>query len=146
MAHKNPTPTVDVILQKGERILLVRRKKDPFAMQFALPGGFINEGETAEQAGKREIQEETGLDVEIIYLLGVYSDPKRDPRGHILSVVFVGTIVSGKEKAGDDASDIDWIDLNDIQAKNLAFDHNMILQDYKQWRNDGGTFWSTKRR
>jgi mutator protein MutT len=146
MQYRNPTPTVDVILQRQSRILMVRRKKDPFKGQLALPGGFVNEGETAEAAVKREAMEETSLEVEPIEILGVYSDPKRDPRKHILTVVFVGIIVGGSDRAGDDAESIEWVDLADIEKQQIAFDHMTILRDYKKWKASGGTFWSTKRR
>ena len=144
--YANPTPTVDVILQRDSKVLMVRRRKDPFKDRLALPGGFVNEGETVEEAMKREAIEETSLEVEPVEILGVYSDPKRDPRKHILSVVFIGIIVGGSEKAGDDAASIEWVKISDIQQQQIAFDHAQILHDYCQWRNSGGTFWSTKRR
>jgi 8-oxo-dGTP diphosphatase len=144
--YSNPTPTVDIILQHGSKVLMVRRKKDPFIGQLALPGGFVNEGETAEDAMKREAMEETSLEVEPIDILGVYSDPRRDPRKHILTVVFVGIIVGGSGKAGDDAASIEWVELADIEKQQIAFDHATILRDYKKWKASGGTFWSSKRR
>ena len=146
MQYRNPTPTVDVILQRDSKVLMIRRKKDPFRSQLALPGGFINEGETAEDAMKREAIEETSLEVEPIDILGVYSDPKRDPRKHIMTVVFVGIIVGGSDKAGHDAASIEWVDLVDIGRQQIAFDHVTILRDYEKWKASGGTFWSTKRR
>jgi len=146
MEYRNPTPTVDVILQRDSRVLMIRRKKDPFKDHLALPGGFVNEGETVEEAMKREAKEETSLEVEPIDILGVYSDPKRDPRKHTLSVVFVGIITGGQVKAGDDAASIEWIDLAGIEKQKLAFDHVRMLRDYRQWKASGGTFWSTKRR
>jgi len=146
MQYRNPTPTVDVILQRDSKVLMIRRKKDPFRGQLALPGGFVNEGETAEDAMKREAIEETSLEVEPIDILGVYSDPKRDPRKHIMTVVFVGIIVGGSDKAGHDAASIEWVDLVDIGWQQIAFDHVTILRDYKKWKASGGTFWSTKRR
>ena len=93
--HRNPVPTIDIILQKGSDILLIKRKNDPFKDYLALPGGFVNEGESVEDAAKREAREETSLEIEPIDILGVYSNPKRDPRGHIMTVVFVGIILSG---------------------------------------------------
>jgi ADP-ribose pyrophosphatase YjhB (NUDIX family) len=144
--YRNPTPTVDIILQRDSKILMVRRKKDPFKHQLALPGGFINEGETAEEAARREAIEETSLEVEPIEILGVYSDPKRDPRKHIMSTVFVGIIVGGSDKAGDDAESIEWVELGTIDKQEIAFDHAQILRDYKKWKTSDGTFWSTKRR
>ena len=146
MKYRNPTPTVDVILQCDSKILMVKRKRDPFKDQLSLPGGFVNEGETIENAMKREAMEETSLEVEPIEILGAYSDPRRDPRKHTMTVVFVGIIVHGSPMAGDDAGSIEWIDLADIESKQFAFDHHMILRDYKKWKTSGGTFWSTKRR
>lgn len=146
MKHSNPTPTVDVIIQRDSKVLMVRRKNQPFQGQLALPGGFVNEGETVEDAMKREAVEETSLEVEPIEILGAYSDPKRDPRKHIMTVVFVGIIVGGSAKAGDDAATIEWVELADIERQQIAFDHAMILHDYKKWKVSGGTFWSTKRR
>lgn len=144
--YRNPTPTADIILQRDSKILMVRRRKDPFKGQLALPGGFINEGETAEEAARREAIEETTLEVEPIEILGVYSDPKRDPRKHIMSIVFVGIIVEGSDKAGDDAESIEWVELGTIEKQEIAFDHAQILRDYKKWKTSDGTFWSTKRR
>jgi ADP-ribose pyrophosphatase YjhB (NUDIX family) len=145
--YSNPTPTVDVILQRDSKVLMVRRKKEPFKDRLALPGGFVNEGETVEEAMRREAMEETSLEVEPIDLLGVYSDPKRDPRKHIVTVVFIGIIVGGgSSRAGDDAASIEWVKIADIERQQIAFDHAQILRDYCQWRNSGGTFWSTKRR
>ena len=142
--HKNPVPTVDVILQKDSNILLVKRKKDPFKDHLALPGGFVNVGEKVEDAVKREAAEETSLEIEPIDILGVYSDPGRDPRGHILSIVFVGTILSGEPKAGDDSQDVEWVNLGQLEKKKLAFDHGRIINDYREWRNSGRSFWSSK--
>lgn len=148
--YKNPTPTVDVLLERDSKILMVRRKKDPYKDHLALPGGFVNEGETVEDAMKRETMEEISLEVHPIDILGVYSDPSRDPRKHIMTVVFVGIIVGGEIRANDDAASIEWIQLGNIdqlqQQKLLAFDHAQILRDYRQWKSAGGTFWSTKRR
>jgi 8-oxo-dGTP diphosphatase len=144
--YGNPTPTVDVILQRDLKVLMVRRKKDPFKDHLSLPGGFVNEGETVEEAMKREVMEETSLDVEPVDILGVYSDPKRDPRKHIVTVVFIGIIVGGTSRAGDDAARIEWIELTNIERQQIAFDHTQILHDYCQWKVSWGTFWSTKRR
>lgn len=148
MSYRNPAPTVDVILQNGPKVLMIRRKKEPFANRLALPGGFVNEGEAVEDAARREVMEETSLEIEPIDILGVYSDPRRDPRKHVMTVVFIGIIISHDAKAADDAASIEWVDINDVEKiKNeLAFDHYQILQDYRRWRGSGGTFWSTKRR
>jgi 8-oxo-dGTP diphosphatase len=148
--HRNPTPTVDAIIQKDSRILLVKRKKEPFKGYFALPGGFVNEGEKVEDAAKREVMEETSLGIEITDILGVYSDPNRDPRGHIMSTVFVGKIYHNERitepVAQDDAAEVVWLKLEATDNTNLAFDHQKIISDYRTWLQSGGTFWSSKRR
>ncbi len=146
MNYRNPTPTVDIILQRDSKVLMIRRKKDPFKGQLALPGGFVNEGETVEDAMKREAVEETSFEVEPFDILGVYSDPKRDPRKHVMTVVFVGIIVGGSAKAGDDAASIEWSEPGEVEKQQIAFDHATILRDYRKWKESGGTFWSTKRR
>jgi 8-oxo-dGTP diphosphatase len=144
--YSNPTPTVDAILQRDSKVLMIRRKKDPFKDQLALPGGFVNEGETVEDAVKRETKEETSLEVEPMEILGVYSDPRRDPRKHVMTVVFVCIIIRGSGNAADDATSIEWVELADTESKQIGFDHVTILRDYKKWKMSGGTFWSTKRR
>ena len=147
--HKNPTPTVDTIIQKGTKVLLVERKKDPFKQMMVLPGGFINEGERAEDAAIREVKEETSLDIVLNNILGVYSDPSRDPRGHIMSTVFIGKISDKSDKkepiAGDDAATTKWVDLASIEEEQFGFDHKKILMDYKEWKQSGQTYWSSKK-
>jgi 8-oxo-dGTP diphosphatase len=158
--HKNPAPAVDILISKNDnsRILLVRRKNDPFKGMLSIPGGFINEGETAEDAMIREAKEETSLVVEPIAILGVYSDPQRDPRMHTISVTFITRIVQGNEDAQDDAAALQWINIEDeldglIQSQQIAFDHSKILNNYKQWikavrrtvDSTNLTFWSTKK-
>ncbi len=146
--HKNPTPTVDTIIQKDSKVLLVERKKDPFKRMMVLPGGFINEGERAEEAAIREVKEETSLDIKLDNILGVYSDPSRDPRGHIMSTVFIGKISEKNDKkepiAGDDAAAIKWVELASIEEESFGFDHKKILMDYKEWKQFGQTYWSSK--
>ena len=149
VGYKNPIPTVDIIIQMNSRILLVKRKNEPFRGYMAIPGGFVNEGETVEDAAKREVKEETSLNIELIDILGVYSDPKRDPRGHNMSTVFIGkipTIRNGRVEAvaADDALELQWMDLEVIHDEKFAFDHKNILKDYLEWKESGGTFWSSK--
>ncbi len=134
MVYKNPTPCVDVIVPNVHgQVALIKRKNPPHG--WALPGGFIDEGETAEQAAIREVKEELGIDIELHGLLGVYSDPKRDPRKHILSVVYVAEIPGTDVlKAGDDAADASWVYIGD-HTSDLAFDHAKILQDFVLWRD-----------
>lgn len=144
--YKNPIPTVDAIIQNSTSILLVKRSKDPFKNQFALPGGFVNEGETIEEAIKREVYEETSLEVHPIDILGVYSDPKRDPRGHMMTVVFIVLIIKGNPSAGDDAKEISWIPIQKINDIEIAFDHKLVIHDYLRWKKEGGTYWTQKLR
>ena len=126
---KTPALTVDcVICDPDERVLLIRRKNEPFKGAFALPGGFVDLGETVEVACRREVREETGLSVADLTLLGVYSDPGRDPRGHTVSVVFMARLSSAEPPmAGDDADTAEWV--ADWRAQRLAFDHAKILED-----------------
>jgi ADP-ribose pyrophosphatase YjhB (NUDIX family) len=125
---------------------LVKRSKEPYKNKFALPGGFVNEGETIEEAIKREVYEETSLEVHPIDILGVYSDPKRDPRGHIMTVVFVVIIVRGNPSAGDDAKEISWIPIEKISDIKIAFDHKLVIHDYLRWKKEGGTYCTQKLR
>lgn len=124
-----PALTTDcVIFDPQERVLLIRRGNEPFKGAFALPGGFVNVGETVEDACRREVQEETGLMLDELALVGVYSDPGRDPRGHTVSVVFVARLPkSTTPVAGDDAASAEWV--ADWRAHRLAFDHAQILED-----------------
>jgi 8-oxo-dGTP diphosphatase len=130
---RTPEVSVDVVIELADRpgrpIVLVRRDHPPLG--HALPGGFVDVGETVEQAAMREAREETGLDVRLDGLLGVYSDPGRDPRGHTVSIVFVGT-ARGMPAAGDDAGAVLVTDPD--AAPPLAFDHDRILRDYRAWR------------
>ncbi|NJE53986.1 NUDIX hydrolase [Thermococcus sp. 21S9] len=120
--------TVDgVILYRGG-VVLIKRKHEPFKGSYALPGGFVEYGETVEEALKREMKEETGLDVRILRLVGVYSDPGRDPRGHTVSVAFL-CIGEGELKAGDDAKEVHVIPIDKVEKLPLAFDHAKILRD-----------------
>ncbi len=124
--YRNPYPTADIIIERPEGIVFIERKNPPYG--FALPGGFIEYGESAETAAVREAKEETGLDVTLTRLLGVYSDPNRDPRHHTLSVVYVGK-ADGEPKAGDDAKNLIVADPKNPPAP-LAFDHAKIVEDY----------------
>ena len=144
--YKNPSPTVDVAVTDGRRILLIKRGREPFKGRWVLPGGFVEYGETVEEAGVREVLEETGIEVELESILGVYSDPARDPRKHIMTTVFVGKPVSGKPKGGDDAADAAWVDLDSLDTKTLAFDHDLVVEDLRRWLKKQSTFWSTKDR
>ncbi|KXS44444.1 MAG: NUDIX hydrolase [Methanolobus sp. T82-4] len=125
MSPDTPKLTVDAVILYKDRIVLIQRKNPPFQGKFALPGGFVEIGETVEAAVVREALEETGLSIEIVKLLGVYSDPRRDPRGHTVSVVYL-SIGHGDLKAGSDASNAHLFDVSALPE--MAFDHNKILE------------------
>src|SRR6187402_901116 len=147
--NKNPIPTVDTIIQDDSKVLFIKRVKDPFKGKMVFPGGFIKKGETVEEAAKREVKEETSLDIELDHILGVYSDPSRDPRGHIMSTVFIGKISDKSDKkepiAGDDAAKTKWVDLESMEEETLGFDHLKILMDYMEWKQSRQTYWSSKK-
>ena len=116
-----------VVLDDGGRVLLIRRKNEPYQGALALPGGFVEIGESVEAACRRELREETGLEAGQLELVGVYSDPARDPRGHVCSVTVLARIDGGTAAAGDDAEAIEWV--FDPDEHQLAFDHARILRD-----------------
>jgi 8-oxo-dGTP diphosphatase len=126
---KTPLLTTDcVITDQRRRVLLVRRKNEPFKGAYALPGGFVDVGETVEAACRREVAEETGLAVSELRLVGVYSDPGRDPRGHTVSVVFAAVLPEGPQpQPGSDAAAAEWIE--DWRGRKLAFDHAQIIEE-----------------
>lgn len=141
--HTNNPSTVDAIITKNGKILLIKRGHDPFKGQFALPGGFVDYEERVEQALIREVKEELNLDAIPIAILGVYSGPDRDPRGPVISTVFICEF-SGTPQAGDDAAAFEWLELDKLDQISLAFDHNTILDHYIRWKIERGTYWSTK--
>lgn len=141
---RNPVPTVDVIIEidgrgKAPGIVLIARKNPPFG--WALPGGFIDYGETVEEAARREAREETSLEVEGLRQFHVYSDPDRDPRLHAVSTVFIGR-ARGAPRAADDAREARIFDPRRIDVP-LAFDHRRILDDYNDSRK-GHDPWATR--
>jgi 8-oxo-dGTP diphosphatase len=108
------------------KVLLIKRKKDPFKDQWALPGGFIEEGEDLEQAAKRELLEETGVKIQSMEQIRAFGKPGRDPRGRMISIAFLSRIFSEEALSpGDDAKDAAWFEINDLPE--LAFDHNEII-------------------
>ena len=137
MAFRNPIPTVDIIIELVDQphrpIILIERKNPPHG--WAIPGGFVDYGESVETAARREAQEEVRLTVELIEQFHVYSDPKRDPRQHTLSIVFIAQ-ANGKPKAADDAKEVGVFHPWEIPEK-LCFDHDLILKDYRRYRDYG---------
>ena len=137
MTYRNPAPTVDLIIEMRDRphrpIVLIERLNEPYG--WALPGGFVDYGESVETAAVREAKEETSLDVTLIEQFFVYSDPARDARKHTLSIVFIATAV-GDPVAQDDAENLAVINPWEV-PQNLCFDHDQILQDYWRYRHYG---------
>jgi len=123
-----PLVAVDCVVQDAKgRILLVRRGHDPYKGAYALPGGFVEVGETVEEGCRRELMEETGVRVGRLELVGVYSDPRRDPRGHTIGVAFTARVRSAEARAGDDAAAAEWV--RSWRKERLAFDHAQIIKD-----------------
>lgn len=123
---RNPFPTVDIIIEIDGGVVLVKRKNPPHG--WALPGGFVDYGESLEDAAVREAKEETGLDIELIRQFHTYSKPGRDPRFHTITTVYIAK-AKGTPKAGDDAKEV-GIFQRDNLPDNIVFDHKDILEDY----------------
>ncbi|MBN9683878.1 MULTISPECIES: NUDIX domain-containing protein [unclassified Corallococcus] len=132
--YRNPKPTVDCIIElSGERIVLIRRANPPVG--WALPGGFVDEGEPLDKAAIREAKEETGLDVTLEEQFFSYSDPKRDPRLHTISTVFIAK-ATGEPVGADDAAEAKTFAM-DALPQDLCFDHGTILSDYLTYKRTG---------
>jgi 8-oxo-dGTP diphosphatase len=127
MRYKNPKITADGAVIKKNKILLIKRKNEPFKGRWALPGGFVEYGEKVEETVIREVYEETGLKTNVKRIVGIYSDPNRDPRGHIVTIVYLLDILGGKLKSDSDASDAKFFNTKDLPK--LSFDHNLIIND-----------------
>lgn len=135
--YETPGMATDAVLLHHGKVLLVQRGKEPAKGQWAIPGGFVEVGETTEQAVLRELNEETGLGVDhldVVDLVGVYSDPHRDPRGHIVSITYLCALpdIEGvpQVEGGDDAAHAAWFELDELPE--LAFDHGEILADARE--------------
>jgi 8-oxo-dGTP diphosphatase len=124
---KNPALAADAIIKEGDGIILIKRKFDPYKGRWAFPGGFVDYGERVEDAVRREAKEETGLDIELVKLVGVYSDPDRDPRKHVVSVSFLARKVGGDMKVTDETTDVKVFE--NIKESELAFDHAKVIRD-----------------
>ncbi len=131
----SPALAADCVIFHGDAVVLVRRKYDPFKGHYALPGGAVEIGETVEDACRREMREEIGLDVRNLRLIGVYSRPDRDPRGHTVSVAYLADGDVAKMQAGSDAAAAEVVEnWRDIE---LAFDHREIIEDAWKMRAGG---------
>src|SRR5258708_1453046 len=128
-----PPLAADVIAEVGDRIVLIERKN--FPPGWAIPGGFVDQGETVEQAAIREAHEETSLHVELRTILGIYSRPGRDPRGQTIGIVYIGS-GSGEPRAADDAKNVEVFGLDALPSP-MAFDHSEILRDYERFIREG---------
>ena len=124
--RRNPYPTVDIIIQRSGEILLIERRNPPYG--WALPGGFVDYGESLEDAAVREAREETGLEISGLQQFRAYSDPGRDPRQHNISIVFTAD-AAGCPAAGDDAKNVRFFRIDRLPAP-LCFDHAQIIEDY----------------
>lgn len=133
MNFKNPVPTVDIIIEQDDGIILIERMNPPHG--WALPGGFVDYGESLESAACREALEETGLEVDLLAQFHTYSDPERDSRQHNISTVFVGR-ATGEVQAGSDAKKAGRFTENNLPEP-LVFDHALILKDYFNWLKNG---------
>lgn len=135
-AHPRPALTADIVLFHGESVLLIRRKHPPFEGRWALPGGFLDEGETLEACAARELREETGVEGAVLSLSGVFSTPGRDPRGWTVSAAYTGDLPAGASPvAGDDAAAVEFWPLAALPP--LAFDHDRIIASARNSRIQG---------
>lgn len=132
-SYQNPIPAVDIIIEVAGGIVLIERKNEPLG--WALPGGFVDYGESLEHAAVREAKEETSLSIVNLRLLGCYSDPQRDPRQHVISTVYVAR-GEGTPRADDDATNLAVYPLSSLPEP-LCFDHRKILEDYGRLKNMG---------
>ena len=135
ITHKlsnGPFTTVDAIIEINDSIVLIKRSNPPFG--WALPGGFVDYGESLEDAVKREAKEETGLELSQLKQFHTYSDPQRDPRFHTIGTVFIAK-AKGRPQAGDDAASLELVNLKKIKDIDFAFDHKKILEDYLKYKN-----------
>ena len=132
MKHQWPETAIDaVIIDENETVVLIKRRNPPYQNHWALPGGFVELGEKVEDAVLREAEEETGLHIRILKLVGVYSDPNRDPRGHVISITYLCKRLALAEQphGGDDAKEAKVFNRPELENIQLAFDHSLIIHD-----------------
>ena len=128
--YKKPSVTTDIFIFDDDlNFILIKRRNDPYKDYWALPGGFVEYGESVETAAVREAKEETSIDVELNGLVGVYSEPDRDPRGHTITVAYLAKGDLSTGKADDDAKDIAIFTLEKLDGMDIAFDHEKIIRD-----------------
>ena len=128
--YKNPSLTADIFIFDDElNFILIKRKQNPFKNYWALPGGFVDYGESVEHAAIREAKEETSIDIELLDLVGVYSKPGRDPRGHSVTVAYTAKGNMDDMHAKDDALEIGIFNVENLDEIKLAFDHDKIIND-----------------
>ncbi len=133
-AYKNPVPTVDIIIEIGDKIILIERKNPPYG--WAIPGGFVDYGESLENAAMREALEETSVHVELYEQFYTYSRPDRDPRHHTITTVFLARALKGIPRADDDAKSLELF-TSDSLPDTIAFDHRDVLMDYFRYKKTG---------
>ena len=132
--YKKPSITVDIVIfnessDEKKKFVLIKRKNEPFKDYWAIPGGFVEYGETVEDSAIREAKEETGIDIKLKRLFKVYSKPDRDPRGHTITIVYIATGNINDLKAGSDAYDTKICSFEELSSLKIAFDHENILTD-----------------
>jgi len=125
--YRNPAVATDALIKEGDGIILARRTREPFKGKWCLPGGFVNYGERVEDAVKREVREETGLEVEPVKVIGVYSEPDRDPRKHVVNISWLCKKTGGRMRPLDATSEVRVF--TKIRKEDLAFDHARVLKD-----------------
>ncbi|MFW9777705.1 MAG: NUDIX domain-containing protein [Candidatus Heimdallarchaeota archaeon] len=133
-----------ILKDKDGAIVLIKRLNPPYQGLWALPGGMVEKNERIEEALVREMKEEVGVEVMPLEILGLFSDPGRDPRGRVISTVFICDF-EGELRAGSDAAEFRKCPVSKALTSELAFDHQLILQCYEAWQHGGGTYWSLKK-
>lgn len=129
---KKPIVAVDALVVNHGKILLIKRRFAPFKNFYALPGGFVKYGEKVEDALVREVKEETGVKIKVMSLFNVYSEPKRDPRAHVISITFLARPIKGKPKPCKETVEARWFSLVNALRLKLAFDHRKILLELRR--------------